>query len=331
MQKKNKTKITKFIKDKRPFVIALNSLNFLQEKLVNIRAICHPKRIISDFDFLNRVNPKDINKLQLEGLVKAGAFDCLNENRQSLFNSIPNFITKSKNIFENKSANQIDLFGESENKNDDLISNIKDWKFEERLSREFESVGFFISDHPLNQFKEIFNDYNIIDYQKFDNKDGMNESNIAATLLKVQERKTSKGNAYAILKLTDLSSVFELFIFSEVLESNRNILKEGNSLIITVIKSLSDENNRFKRINVKKIASLKDLLNSPIKNITFNLNSLKDLNELSKFLVDPGETKIKIKIQENNKSLDFCLQNGRKLDRKTVNLLRNKEISSIIQ
>ncbi len=281
-------------------------------------------------DFLNRINPKDINKLQLEGLVKAGAFDCLNENRHSLFNSIPNFITKSKNIYENKSANQIDLFGENENENDDFISNIKDWKFEERLSREFEAVGFFISDHPLNQFKEIFNDYNIIDYQKFDNKDEMNESNIAATLLKVQERKTSKGNAYAILKLTDLSSVFELFIFSEILESNRNILREGNSLIITLIKSLSDENNRFKRINVKKIASLKDLLNSPIKNITFNLNSLKDLNELSKFLVDPGETKIKIKIQENDKSLDFYLQNGRKLDRKTVNLLRNKEISSII-
>ncbi len=149
-------------------------------------------------------------------------------------------------------------------------------------------------------------------------------------MLKVQERKTSKGNAYAILKLTDLSSVFELFVFSETLEANRNILKEGNSLIITVIKSLSDENNRFKRINVKKIASLKDLLNNPIKNITFNLNSIKDLNELSKFLVDPGETKIKIKIQENGKSLDFSLQKGRKLDRKTVNLLRNREISSII-
>ena len=43
-------------------------------------------------DFLNRVNPKDINKLQLEGLVKAGAFDNLNINRQSLFNSIPNLI-----------------------------------------------------------------------------------------------------------------------------------------------------------------------------------------------------------------------------------------------
>ena len=60
-------------------------------------------------DFLKRVNPKNINKLQLEGLVKAGAFDNINKNRQALFNSIPNFILKNKNIFENRVANQIDL------------------------------------------------------------------------------------------------------------------------------------------------------------------------------------------------------------------------------
>ena len=123
----------------------------------------------SIYDFISRVNPKDINKLQLEGLVKAGAFDNLNKNRQSLFNSIPNLITKSKNIFENKSVNQIDLFSEDNNEDENIISKIDDWKFEERLSKEFESVGFFISDHPLNQFKEIFNDYKIIDYQTFNN------------------------------------------------------------------------------------------------------------------------------------------------------------------
>ena len=61
-------------------------------------------------DFINRVNPKDINKLQLEGLVKSGAFDTINSNRQSLFNSIPNIILKSKNNFDNKSINQIVLF-----------------------------------------------------------------------------------------------------------------------------------------------------------------------------------------------------------------------------
>ena len=70
---------------------------------------------------------------------------------------------KSKNIFDNKIANQIDLFAPDEIKDDDIVNIIDDWKFEERLSKEFEAVGFFISDHPLNQFKEIFDDWeNII-------------------------------------------------------------------------------------------------------------------------------------------------------------------------
>ncbi|MBD1163677.1 DNA polymerase III subunit alpha [Pelagibacterales bacterium SAG-MED11] len=281
-------------------------------------------------DFLNRINPKDINKLQLEGLVKAGAFDKLNINRQSLFNSIPNLITKSKNIFENKSVNQIDLFGENENQENEILSNTEDWKFEERLSKEFEAVGFFISDHPLNQYKEVFNDYNIIDYQSFNIDENLKDSNIAATLLKIQERKTAKGNAYAVLKLTDLNSVFELFIFSDTLQLNREILKEGSSLILTLIKSISDGENRFKRINVQKIVSLKDLLNKPIEEVTFNLKSLQELSEISKFLPKLGDTLIKIKLSDEKNNFDFQLKKKRNIDRKTINLLRNKEISAVI-
>ena len=281
-------------------------------------------------DFLNRINPKDINKLQLEGLVKAGAFDKLNINRQSLFNSIPNLITKSKNIFENKSANQIDLFGENENQENEILSNTEDWKFEERLSKEFEAVGFFISDHPLNQYKEVFNDYDIIDYQSFNTDENLKDSNIAATLLKIQERKTAKGNAYAVLKLTDLNSVFELFIFSDTLQLNREILKEGSSLILTLIKSISDGENRFRRINVQKIASLKDLLNKPIEEVTFNLKSLQELSEISKFLPKLGDTLIKIKLSDEKNNFDFQLKKKRNIDRKTINLIRNKEISAVI-
>ena len=297
--------------------------NIVQERISN-----GPFKSIKDF--LNRVNPKDINKLQLEGLVKAGAFDNLNINRQSLFNSIPNFITKSKNIFENKSANQIDLFGENANEEDEITTNIDDWKFEERLSKEFEAVGFFISDHPLNQFKDVFDDYNIYDYQKFNSQDDLKESNVAATLLKIQERKTAKGNPYAVLKLTDLSSVFELFVFSDTLELNREILKEGNSFILTLFKSSSDSENRFKRLNVQKIVSLKDLLNRPIQEVTFNLKSTKELDEISKYLPKQGNTLIKINISDNKNDLKFHLKNKRNIDRKTINILRNKEISAII-
>ena len=281
-------------------------------------------------DFLNRVNPKDINKLQLEGLVKSGAFDNLKSNRKALFNSIPNFISKSKNIYENKSVNQIDLFGENENQENEIILDIEDWKFEDRLSKEFEAVGFFISDHPLNQYKEIFDDYNIKDYQTFNSDDDLKDTNIAATLLKINERKTAKGNSYAILKLTDLKSVFELFVFSDILALNREILKEGSSLILSLAKSISNEENRFKRVNIQKIGSLKELINKPINEVTFELKSIKELDEISKFLPKVGDTLINIKISDKDKILSFQLENKRNIDRKTLNLIRNKEISAII-
>ena len=279
-------------------------------------------------DFIKRVNPKDINKLQLEGLVKAGAFDNLNINRKSIYNSIPNLILKSKNIFENKIANQVDLFDLSDsdkNNDDNLLSEIKDWEFEERLSKEFESIGFFISDHPINQYKEIFTDYKIIDYKKFQSDDSSKQCNIAATLLKIQERKTAKGNSYAVIKLTDLSSVFELFIFSDVLELNRNILLEGNSLLITLNKNLSDDENRFKRINVNKITLIKELFNKPIENLELSFDDLSKISSLNLITAD-GKTNVIIKYRENQKEYVFKLKKNRKIDKNILNLMKKDGI-----
>ncbi len=281
-------------------------------------------------DFLNRVNPKDINKLQLEGLVKAGAFDNINNNRQALFNSIPNFILKTKSIFENKAANQIDLFASDEEQDNEIVFNIEDWKFEDRLSREFEAVGFFISDHPLNQFKEIFDDYKIVDYTHFNLDDNIKDANIAATLLKITERKTAKGNSYGVIKFTDLTSVFELFIFSDILELNREVLIEGNSLIISLIKTISNDESRFKRINVQKIASLKDLFNKPVNEIIFNIKTVKDIEKISDLVNEEGTTQVKINIKDENNNISFKFKNRRLIDRKTINILRNNDISTII-
>jgi len=281
-------------------------------------------------DFISRINPKDINKLQLEGLVKAGAFDNINSNRQSLFNSIPNIILKSKNNFDNKVANQIDLFQTDDSHDSDIIHDIKDWKFEERLSKEFEAVGFFISDHPINQYKKIFDIYNIKDYKIFNSNENIQQSNIAATLLKLQERKTIKGNSYAVIKLTDLSSVFELFIFSDLLEINRDILVEGNSLILTLKKNAINDENRFKRINVTKITSISDLFNKPISNVKFILNDFDKLEKISNILEEQGNTNINIQIKDENYKLEFNLKKKRKVDKNSLSPLKNAEISTVI-
>ena len=281
-------------------------------------------------DFINRVNPKDINKLQLEGLIKAGAFDSIEKNRNSLFSSVPSLITKSKTIFENKIVNQIDLFSSDQTSDEDLILKIEDWKFEERLSKEFESVGFFISDHPINQFKEFFEVYNIANYSDFISDNNVDQSNISATILKVQEKKTSKGNSYAIIKLTDLSGVFELFIFSDLLELNRDIVIEGNSVMLSLKKNTIEDTNRFKRINVLKIVLMNNLLNEPIKNIEFSINNISQLKKIKEILGENGNSNVKILFKDLGQKLVFNLKNKRKISRKSLSTLKNHNILSNI-
>ena len=166
--------------------------------------------------------------------------------------------------------------------------------------------------------------------KEFNSNDEIKDSNIAATLLKLQERKTAKGNSYAVLKLTDLTSVFELFIFSDILELNREILIEGNSLILTLVKSISSDENRFKRINVQKIASLKDLFNKPVNEIVFNIKSIKDIDKISDLVNEEGTTEVKINITDKNNEISFKLKNKRLIDRKAINTIRNKDISTTI-
>ena len=276
-------------------------------------------------DFINRVSSKDINKLQLEGLIKAGAFDSINKNRSSLFKSVPNLILKSKNINENKINNQINLFENNDN-DSEILNSESDWDFNERLNKEFDSVGFFISDHPLNQYKDYFPQFEILNYQDFSNLPDETEKNIAATILKIQERKTNKGNSYAVIKFSDLNSFFELFLFSDILENNRHILKEGNSVLLKLNKSINNETNQ-KRINIKNIISMSEILKRPINSISFILNNYSELEKITKYLEREGKTKVSIKYKLEDRIVTFDLKNKRDISQKSINLLKKDKIS----
>jgi DNA polymerase-3 subunit alpha len=108
------------------------------------------------------------------------------------------------------------------------------------------------------------------------------------------------------------------------------MLIEGNSLILTLVKNISNDENRFKRINVQKIASLKNLFNSPLSEVTFEIKLLDEIEKISKLIEDVGETNVNFKIKENNKNLLFRLKEKRNIDRKSINIIRNSNISAII-
>ena len=145
------------------------------------------------------------------------------------------------------------------------------------LSKEFESVGFYISDHPLKEFQFELDQYNVKSFKDFE-KSQENESYLAGTIMQVKEKKTSKGTSFAIVKFSDLSKTFEIFLFSEILEKNRKILIEGKSFILTVIKDKNNEDNRFKRISVRKIISLDNIIKKVYKDVQIEITNTNVLN-----------------------------------------------------
>ena len=275
-------------------------------------------------DFINRANPKNINKLQLEGLVKAGAFDSIYKNRKVIFENIPNIIQNSKTIYENKLQNQSSLFSDEASKVTYLSNeNSSYWSTDELLSKEFESVGFYISDHPLKKYQIILNNYKVKTFSEFENSKE-NESFIAGTLMSIKEKKTIKGNSFAIVKFSDLSKIFELFLFSEILEKNRDSLKEGNSFMLTILKDKDNQENRFRRINVRKISKLEDLTKQHYSNVHIEIDKSNNLNELYKVINKKGNSLIQISIKEGKKNYQFKLKEKRKFDHEILNIL-NKE------
>ena len=276
-------------------------------------------------DFINRVNPKNINKLQLEGLVKAGAFDSIFNNRKVFYENIPNIIQNSKNIHENKAQNQTSLFADDSHKVSYLIQdkNVSGWTNKEKLSKEFESLGFYLSNHPLEDFKDALDQYKTKLFKDFENSKDK-DSFVAGTIMSIKEKKTSKGTPFAIVKFSDQSKVFELFLFSEILEINRNKMIEGKSFLLTIIKDKENQENRFRRMNVKKIVSLDEITQTNYNNVHIEIDASNNLEKLYESIKEKGNAKIKISIVEENKKYLFELRDKRKFDYETLKYL-NKE------
>jgi DNA polymerase-3 subunit alpha len=275
-------------------------------------------------DFVNRVESKDVNKLQLEGLVKSGVFDKFNLNRNKIFTSIPKIIQQIKNINEDKSNNQTNLF-ESINTSENFeFIESHPWSKKQLLYEEFKSLGFYISDHPLNEYKEIFDQLKIISYKDF-LKNNNSEALVSGTIMSIQEKKSAKGTPFAIIKFSDNQGEFELFLFSEILIQNRDKLKESESFVLTLQKDRIINESTQRRINVKKILSIESVIDEPYQKVTIELAENYKIDEINKILQNKGQTKVDLIINAKNRRIHYNLKNSRKFDFKQLKTLKSKE------
>ena len=217
------------------------------------------------------------------------------------------------------------MFEQQDNKKEDFdFLPSTPWEQKELLSEEFKSIGFYLTDHPLNEFEEVFNQLNISSYNHFYNNE-KNEGLVAGTIMSVQEKKSAKGTPYAIVKFSDKQVEFELFLFAELLIDNREKLKESESFVLTLQKDKISEDASKKRVNIRKILSLDDVINKPYSKVTIELKNDYDINEIKELLSSKGETEINLIIREENKQALFALKENRKFDLNHLKALKAKK------
>ena len=143
--------------------------------------------------------------------------------------------------------------------------------------------------------------------------------------MSIQEKKSAKGTPYAIIKFSDKEAEFELFLFAETLIANREKLKESESFVLTLHKEKISGENVKKRINIRKILTLDDVLRKPYSKVTIELKSDYDLNEIKNLLSNKGETEINLVIKDKNKQAHYSLKENRKFDIDHLKALKAKK------
>ena len=280
-------------------------------------------KFLSIEDFIKRVSSKDINKLQLEGLIKAGAFDCFDKNRNKLFENVPEIIKQSKSYDENLELDQINLFETQTNDNFKInFLEIPNWDEPEKIKREFESIGFFVSEHPLKNYKHILDNYSVMQFQEFSENKNINECMLSGTVMAIQEKKTAKGMPFAIVKFSDVSRMFEFFIFSEVLITNREKLIPGKSFLIKVKRELLKSG--IERTNISKIFLIEDISEKKIKSLNISIAKIEQLKDLKNQIFKDGKISISFDCNHMGKKLIFNLKNTRNVSKEAIKIIENQ-------
>ncbi|MCK8787440.1 DNA polymerase III subunit alpha [Roseomonas sp. NAR14] len=195
-------------------------------------------------DFAGRVDPKLINKMMIENLAKAGAFDTLEGNRARLVAGAETIMRRAQADGEQRSSSQAGLFGDAPAALAALrLPEVPDWPQLERLAFEQEAVGFHLSAHPLDVYDVVLRRLGVTASSRIAEKarQGGSRLKLAGTVVNSKERTTKTGSRMAWVRLSDAAGTYEVTCFSEVLSRSRDLLAEGTPVLIHAEARLEGE------------------------------------------------------------------------------------------
>jgi DNA polymerase III subunit alpha len=183
-----------------------------------------------------RVDPRQFNKMQLENLIRAGALDCIEPNRARLFVGAETILRRAQAEAEQKASGQIGLFGDGSKPEPLRLPDVPDWPALERLAFEAEAVGFHLTAHPLDVYRQVLRRLGAspCDRVEAQAQAGISRVKLAGTVVALKERVTRTGNRMLWARISDTSGSCEVTVFSEVLARSRDLLSVGSNVLVTV-------------------------------------------------------------------------------------------------
>jgi DNA polymerase-3 subunit alpha len=198
-------------------------------------------------DFASRINPRSVNKRVLESLAAAGAFDALEGNRAQVFAGADVMLAVAQRQHEVQTSGALEFsFGGSARSRAIQLPNMEAWLPAERLQKEFEAIGFFLTGHPLDDYTAAIKQMQLQFWAEFSRsvRGGASTGRVAAIVLTRMEKRTRNGGKMGIIGLSDPTGHYEVVVFSEGLQQFRDVLEPGTPVLLSLSAELQGDDVR---------------------------------------------------------------------------------------
>ena len=207
-------------------------------------------------DFVNRIEPSKVNKRVIEAIIKAGGFDRFGYSRKSLLDQIELIVDTAKKASEAKKNAVGSLFGDDEEITSVKLElkNSEEYELKEILEFEKDTLGFYVSGHPMDEYREQLAELNYTLSSELENvKDG-SQAIFIGKVEDVVTKISKKGHQFGIVNLMDFHGNMEIMLFSDKLEK----LADMNQEEPIAFKGRITHTDFGPRMNISKIMTLRE-------------------------------------------------------------------------
>lgn len=231
------------------------------------------------FDFCQRVDTRKVNKRVLESLIKAGVLDSFAEDRSQLMAMLGEAMARAEQLSKNLSHGQTDLFQHDDSlpsQSTDLAQ-VKPWTAEERLQGEKESLGMYLSGHPLESVEDELKKLNVTKFRNITAGKKDQKVFVGGLVVSVRSLQTKNGDRMAVVMLDDRFDRFEVTVFPDPYQKFRELLVKDQMIIIEGLAGLDNFSGNL-RIKAQSVFTLTTARENFAKKINIRLKS-EILNE----------------------------------------------------